>query len=166
MRSLRSWLIGLSISGLSLSMTACSSESGSIADPPTTTAVASPSVSASESGSDDADRGPEGDVSILSIDQETRDQLRTAAGGDHAPDHSGDVNAHGTIYYGEVYGKSRSTDTFYVLALIDQMYVWQKQGDGPWAYEGAYDARVCEPPVPLKLSAAWGVVDMFPHKHC
>jgi hypothetical protein len=165
MRSLRYWTLAMAISGLGGGMTACSSEAGDPAAPPMTPST-SPPTSAPVSSPDDTDRLPEGQVAILAIDQATRDQLKAAAGGPHAPGRAGDITAHGTIYDGEVYGKTQKTDTFYVLALLDQMYVWQQKGDAPWTYKGAFDARVCAPPIPRKLYTAWGVAGMFPSKHC
>jgi hypothetical protein len=64
-----------------------------------------------------------------------------------------------------VYGRSPATDTYYVLALIDQMYVWQQQGEGPWIFKGGFDARKCAPPIPPRLYTAWGVGG-FPKKRC
>lgn len=153
MWSLRFWLLAGAINILYGGMTACSTQPIDAAGPPAANPTSVP-ASNPVSESDDSDRGPEGQVELLTINQQTRDQLRAAAGGDHAPGRSGDVTSRGTIYYGEIYGKDRNTDTFYVLALIDQMYVWQQKGNKPWVYEGAFDARVCAPPIPRKLYTA------------
>jgi hypothetical protein len=165
MRAPGHWKIAVAISVLVAGVTACSSEAGTPAVPPTAKPTF-PQASASEPSQDAVDRLPAGRVEILAIDQGTRDDLRVAAGGAHAPGRSGDIVAHGTTYYGEVYGRTPATDTYYVLALIDQMYVWQQNGDHPWRYKGAFDARKCEPPIPRKLIVAWGEADLSPKKSC
>ncbi|MFC0556470.1 hypothetical protein ACFFHJ_36750 [Planotetraspora thailandica] len=105
-------------------------------------------------------RFPPGTALPLTVDQETRDQLSAAARA--VVDPSGpakravEVATGGVIYFGEIYGKTPDTDVYYVLASIDRLYFWKQQGNGPWVYQGDYDATSCTPPIPRALNAAWG----------
>lgn len=168
MMARRYWTLAIIFSIVGAGMTACSSTTGSPAVPPTigSTSPASASTSPEASESDGADRLQAGQIAILTIDQATRDELRAAAGGANAPGSSGSITNHGTIYYGKIYGKTPKTDTYYVLALIDQMYVWRREGDAAWTYKGSFDARVCAPPIPRRLYSAWGVGGTFPRRQC
>lgn len=111
------------------------------------------------------ERLPAGAAVPLSVSQKDRDELaaaaRTAADGSGDPDRAGRIITSGTIYYGKVYGKTSETDSYYVVASLDSVYFWTLQGEGPWKYEGVFDARKCGPPVPLALTRAWGVGGMF-----
>jgi hypothetical protein len=129
--------------------------------------TALPSLAASQPASEEEPaeevnevRFPPGTALPLTVDQETRDQLSAAARA--VIDPSGpakravEVATSGTIYFGEIYGKTPDTDVYYVLAAIDRLYFWKQKGTGPWVYQGDYDGRVCMPPVPRVLNAAWG----------
>ncbi|GAA4585384.1 hypothetical protein GCM10023194_27910 [Planotetraspora phitsanulokensis] len=131
-----------------------------------------PAQSAQAAGEEDPDeeepeeqRHPAGTAIPLMVDQETRDQLSAAARA--VVDPSGPVKGAmnvatgGTIYYGEIYGKTPKTDMHYVRATIDLVYFWKQKGDGPWEFQGGYDARMCNPrppSIPLALHRAWGTM--------
>ncbi|TQS22792.1 hypothetical protein [Microbispora sp. KK1-11] len=93
----------------------------------------------------------------LRIDREIREELAGAVRRAGAPTDAADVAGGGTVYYGIIYGESEATDEFYVVAMLDRLHYWTKQGPGEWRYQGAYDARVCVPPVPAKMYASWGL---------
>ncbi|WP_436756807.1 hypothetical protein [Streptosporangium sp. V21-05] len=67
------------------------------------------------------------------------------------------MTTEGVVYYGVVYGKSEAADTYYVVASLDRLHFWTREGRGDWRFEGDYDARVCAPPAPTSMYAAWGL---------
>ncbi|WP_214413959.1 hypothetical protein [Sphaerisporangium fuscum] len=90
----------------------------------------------------------------LTLDQDTRDQLAAAA---RTGTDATEVATRGTIYYGVIYGENREADTYYVVASLEYLHMWSRQGTEAWRYRGVYDARVCAPPVPQRLYSAWGL---------
>ncbi len=94
----------------------------------------------------------------LKISQATRDKLAAASRAVAGPSaESARVTTEGVVYYGVVYGKSEAADTYYVVASLDRLHFWTREGRGDWRFEGDYDARVCAPPAPTSMYAAWGL---------
>ncbi|MEV6866798.1 hypothetical protein AB0M44_38100 [Streptosporangium subroseum] len=94
----------------------------------------------------------------LTISQATRDKLVAASRAAAGPSaKSAGVATGGVVYYGVVYGESEAADTYYVVAALDGLHFWTREGHGGWRFRGDYDARVCAPPVPTSLYAAWGL---------
>jgi hypothetical protein len=136
-----------------------SAPAGATGVPTTTVSVPEPTPGAGTDDETDPDEeAPEermaaGTAWPLKLDQRTRDQLAAAAPGTQATK----VATGGTIYYGVIYGEKAPTDTYYVVALLDRLHFWTRQGNDEWRYRGGYDARVCVPPIPQRLYSAWGL---------
>jgi hypothetical protein len=135
---------------------------------PATTVPAPAMAVASSSGPDETQEeeeeeeeegqhGSPGSAVPLRISQDIRDALSAAARAAGAAPDAMNVATSGTIYYGIIYGETEATDAFYVVAHLQQVHFWTRQGRGPWKYEGGYDARVCMPSVPVQMYAAWGL---------
>ncbi|MFI6507140.1 hypothetical protein ACIBCT_06015 [Streptosporangium sp. NPDC050855] len=133
--------------------------------PSTDTAAASeepPAVAPPDEDTDEyeeeLERLPAGRAVPLAITQATRDKLAAASRAAAGPSaKSAEVATRDGIYYGMVFGESRKTDTYYVIAFLDGLHFWVREGRGEWRFKGDYDARVCAPPVPTSLYAAWGL---------
>ncbi|MDP9847425.1 hypothetical protein [Streptosporangium lutulentum] len=120
-------------------------------------------VTAPEKNPDEDEEGFEerlaaGRALPLKIGQATRDKLVAASRAAAGPSaKSAGVADGGVVYYGVVYGESEATDSYYVVASLDGLHFWTREGRGDWRFRGDYDARVCAPPVPISLYAAWGL---------
>ncbi|WP_329424378.1 hypothetical protein OG339_28655 [Streptosporangium sp. NBC_01495] len=94
----------------------------------------------------------------LKISQATRDKLAAASRAVAGPSaESARVTTEGVVYYGVVYGESEAADTYYVVASLSRLHFWTREGRGDWRFQGDYDARVCAPPAPTSMYAAWGL---------
>ncbi|GAA4184400.1 hypothetical protein GCM10022252_13220 [Streptosporangium oxazolinicum] len=117
-----------------------------------------PGESADEDEEEFEERLAAGRARPLKISQATRDKLAAASRAVDGPSaESARVTAGGVIYYGVVYGESEAADTYYVVALLNKLHFWTREGRGDWRFEGDYDARGCAPPVPTSMYAAWGL---------
>lgn len=102
------------------------------------------------------ERVPAGTAWSLSLNPSTRAEAAKAARNAGASS-AAEIAAGGRLYYGAVYGQTEAEDVYYVLALLDRVYFWTKNGTAPWHYQGDYEAHSCVAPVPTKLYLAWGL---------
>lgn len=129
-----------------------------------TGAATVPEENTGESADEDEDeeefeeRLPAGRALPLKISQATRDKLVAASRAVAGPSaESAGVATGGVVYYGVVYGESEAADTYYVVASLNRLHFWTREGRGDWRFRGDYDARVCAPPAPTPMYAAWGL---------
>ncbi|GAA0825470.1 hypothetical protein GCM10009525_18570 [Streptosporangium amethystogenes subsp. fukuiense] len=134
-----------------------------LSSPPTSVANTGAVTEILDDNADEDEEEPEkrlaaGRAWPLKISQATRDKLATASRTAAGPSaKSARVATGGVVYYGVVYGESEETDTYYVVASLSELHFWAREGRGEWRFRGDYNARVCAPPVPTSLYAAWGL---------